>query len=854
MPDQAQLNLTHLCEASNPAMERTTINNWWTEARQFGIATVQLALLLVVLRQFQIESNAFLRIAVLAFGGFVIHYFLPASLRLPFFSILSLAGIAIVLGGTTAAWLVGIGGLLIGICHLPVRFRTRTLLLIAGGSFLAVLRADWLAVPWSKVIWPILGSMFMFRLIIYMYDLKHDNAPFSLARTISYFFMLPNVCFPLFPVVDYKTFRRNYYDIDPHKIYQTGIEWMTRGVIHLILYRYVYYYLTLAPAEVTRPREFVQFAITTFLLYLRISGQFHLIVGMLHLFGFRLPETHHRYCFSSSFTDFWRRINIYWKDFMMKIFYYPMYFRLRGRGTTVAILLSTLFVFFATWLLHSYQWFWLRGSVLLSGPDVAFWTILAILVVINSFYELRYGRERTLTKASFNFAGFAKKAVCTVATFSVICLLWSLWTSETLPEWIALLQSVAHVKLADLGTLSMLVFAAAIVGGVANSVATPSLVKSRTRFSFQRSPLFNLAVLTFLAAVGIQEVYTQLGANAATLINSLRSGRLSRLDVATLEKGYYENLNRVERFNSQLWELYMNRPSNWLDVVGPGLERFTGNFLQKELVSSFVSRTNYGSLRTNRWGMRDKEYEKTRPPNTFRIAMLGASSVMGWGVGDDETFESIVERRLNEEHPESYEHYEILNFAAPGYTALQQVMVLDKALSFHPDVLFYVAAAREPSTSANYLAEVASKGVEIPYDDLKDLLSRAGVPSKPSLPIASRRLFPFRNELVSWSYRTIVGQCREHNILPVLVFLPQVQKGGWQEETPDILRIAKEAGFVVWDLGGVYDSNDVTSIRLAEWDDHPNANGHRLVASRLYSLLTANSQQIFSSKLADKDQ
>jgi hypothetical protein len=25
--------------------------------------------------------------------------------------------------------------------------------------------------------------------------------------------------------------------------------------------------------------------------YLRVSGQFHLIVGMLYLFGFRLPQT-----------------------------------------------------------------------------------------------------------------------------------------------------------------------------------------------------------------------------------------------------------------------------------------------------------------------------------------------------------------------------------------------------------------------------------------------------------------------------------------------------------------------------------------------------------------------------------
>ena len=66
---------------------------------------------------------------------------------------------------------------------------------------------------------------------------------------------------------------------------------------------------------------------------------------MLHLFGFNLPETHHRYFLASSFTDFWRRINIYWKDFMMKVFYYPAYFRLRRFGDTVALVLATVFMF-----------------------------------------------------------------------------------------------------------------------------------------------------------------------------------------------------------------------------------------------------------------------------------------------------------------------------------------------------------------------------------------------------------------------------------------------------------------------------------------------------------------------------
>jgi hypothetical protein len=95
------------------------------------------------------------------------------------------------------------------------------------------------------------------------------------------------------------------------------------------------------------------------------------------------------------------------------------------------------------------------------------------------------------------------------------------------------------------------------------SRAVPSQEPSRRACSARS--ILNPVVLTFLAVIGFQEVYTRFGANAATLINSLRSGRLSRLDVATLEEGYYENLNRVERFNSQLWELYKKRPSDWLD-------------------------------------------------------------------------------------------------------------------------------------------------------------------------------------------------------------------------------------------------------------------------------------------------
>lgn len=128
---------------------------------------------------------------------------------------------------------------------------------------------------------------------------------------------------------------------------------------------------------------------------------------MLSLFGFHLPETHHRYYFASSLTDYWRRINIYWKDFMRKVFYYPAYFKLRKWGATSALVGATLWVFVATWFLHAYQWFWLRGSFLLAWNDVLFWSLLALLLVLNSLYEAKYGRARTAQRTTGTSRGSA---------------------------------------------------------------------------------------------------------------------------------------------------------------------------------------------------------------------------------------------------------------------------------------------------------------------------------------------------------------------------------------------------------------------------------------------------------------
>src|SRR5262249_49165542 len=174
------------------------------------------------------------------------------------------------------------------------------------------------------------------------YDLRHAPRSPPLREFLAYFLLLPNWACLLFPVVDFHTQRKGFYARDGHDIAQTGVKWIERGTLQLLLYRWGYYHKPIAdPALVTGFGQLVALMVMTYLLYLRLSGLFHFVIGIVHLFGYDLPETHRKYFLASSLTDFWRRINIYWKDFMVKVVYFPVWFRLRRGGELRAQLRAT---------------------------------------------------------------------------------------------------------------------------------------------------------------------------------------------------------------------------------------------------------------------------------------------------------------------------------------------------------------------------------------------------------------------------------------------------------------------------------------------------------------------------------
>jgi hypothetical protein len=191
-----------------------------------------------------------------------------------------------------------------------------------------------------------------------------------------------------------------------------------------------------------------------------------------------------------------------------------------------------------------------------------------------------------------------------------------------------------------------------------------------------------------------------------------------------------------------------------------------------------------------------------------------------------------------------YERYEILNFGVPGYQPPQQLIAIEKAMRFQPNAVFFVGTGREISRAVDYLVEVVRKGIAIPYPPLADIIRKAGVTAGENDTAGLRRLQPYRGDVLASTYGLISAQIRSGGAVPVFIFLPQVRGGNWEEETPETLRMAAAAGFIVIDLSDVYAGEPLEVIRLAEWDEHPNAKGHRLIADKLYAAIESRSDII----------
>ncbi|MBX3436143.1 MAG: hypothetical protein KF861_01545 [Planctomycetaceae bacterium] len=801
---------------------------------------VELLLVLGVVHLYDIEGRRqLLPVLGLIFAGALVHSQLPRHWRLPFFAALSMGTILFVLGLAGGATVLAVGGGLIALCSLPVPFVVRVALLVVAGAALVTVRA-----VSDSPVWVVVGAMFMFRLAIYLYDTRRTTSRPPLAQTVSYFFMAPNVTFPFFPVVDYRTFCDTYNNENTAIISQRGTSWMLRGILHLLMYRFIKMNLIAEPWELQNIQSVALFLIANYGLYLQVSGQFHLITGMLHLFGFNLPRTHDNYFLASSVNDIWRRINIYWKDFLQKLFFFPCFFALRRRGigAPAAIVCGVLLVFVATWLLHSWQTFWLLGEFPLQAQDAVLWLGVGVLVAANSLLEYRRARHPVRAKQSPTWGDDLKHAAMTVGMLISVSLFWVAWTRPGLLTQTAAL--LGELPGSSRGIVSVpLCLAGLVIGGAAARATLRRLDAARLfarRLTFQDTFAVHAVVLGGMVAVGLPWFSAVLPDGANLALQNFRSDIYFQQDPLAQLQSYYEDLNTVTVQSGPLLtaltpqETHRQRGGDEFLTI----TRRVNPWMGREPIPGWKGELAGHTIAINSHGMRDRATVTLRKPaETVRIALVGSSVVMGYAVADDEVFGLEFERLLNKNRNDDLPRIEVLNFGMGGQGPLHRVALVEqKVMAFQPDAIFYFAHQDELRSSLSHFSGLVSSRTPLKYSFLEEIVRDARITPETSPGVTLVRLGESSRlrRLVGGAYETLAAECRRNNVLPVWIYFPIPGIPDAPDLAPELIPLATEAGFVVLNLSDWHAGYDPMALRSGSADHHLSAEGHELFANQLF--------------------
>lgn len=802
---------------------------------------VSLLLITIVIHWLNIEVHMdLLTLMPLVIAGFITNNILSLSYRLPFLFLLTVAGAIFLLGIKDGLLLVSLGLLLFSVAHLPVSFRLRVAATLIIAGILALSRMGWVPYLDRPMVISILGSMFMFRMILYMYEYRLSQKNANIWYRINYFFLLPNLFFLIFPVVDYKTFISSHFTTRAVHTYRRGIVFIINGVFHLFLYRIIYYYMIPSPEIIDSLSSFLYFSCISFVLIVRLAGIFHFSAGVICLFGFDLPATFHHYFFAPNFNELWRRINIYWRDFVIKVFFYPIYFKVKKIGIASGILVTVMIVFMINWLLHSYQWFWIKGYFPVTIQDAVFWSSFGIAVGINSYIQNTKPRKQPTQidlpplKASVN------KCLSILGVFIFMSVVYTFWTTEDIEGWMTMFRSSSRFTWSNIFTLL------AYLGLVFTLLVSGDLLLSRLskkginpfKWPYHKKFYIALATVSILAAISSPKIVNLIESRTDFDMDPVIHTRLNQVDLEKQFIGYYETLLPNDRvLDTPLDNLNEERDESWrpLSELGGIIEN--DNMFLRQLKPNLDIVFKDQPFRTNDLGLHDRPYSRQKPIQSIRMAILGGSIEMGGGVPFDLSYSNILEDHMNAQKGDG-QSMEVLNFGVANNHIFNQIPLIDQVLSdLEIDIIMYTAHLHEHGRMIRNLDELRLNYDISNYPFLLDLFDELGIDNNTNSRDFKKSMLPYENEIIEWAYRYIYDQTIALGATPLWVYIPAVAKSQNHDEASTLTTLAERIGYSTYNLVNAFDDEDMEKLMLAPWDRHFSQKAHEVVGTELHKQL-----------------
>ena len=334
-------------------------------------------------------------------------------------------------------------------------------------------------------------------------------------------------------------------------------------------------------------------------------------------------------------------------------------------------------------------------------------------------------------------------------------------------------------------------------------------------------------------------------------VDSARSPEMNRAEREGRAAGYYEgliggNTGSAEGTRGDPALRLTGKPTGWVSFREADVVHYLDDdFLQFEL-KPLLERSLFGQpFLTNAFGMHDDPISFEKPQGTLRIAVLGSSMDMGWGVRYQETYINKLEEWLKNHaarhHLSPGKRFEVLNFAVAAYSPMQRLDVLRrKVMAFQPDLVIYSATTLDLRLMEIHLCDMLRKNVDLKYDFVSQLKARAALDSEDvrldrdgdlvNKDRLKKKLRPLYWGLYDVTMGAIAAECRAAGVPLVMVIIPRVGKADVPalraEPVARLAALGSHQGLTVFDLSDTFDQIDPAKLEIAAWDDHPNVIGH----------------------------
>jgi hypothetical protein len=246
-------------------------------------------------------------------------------------------------------------------------------------------------------------------------------------------------------------------------------------------------------------------------------------------------------------------------------------------------------------------------------------------------------------------------------------------------------------------------------------------------------------------------------------------------------------------------------------------------------------------FRTNSRGLRDREYSLEKPPDSFRVAVLGASFTLPAGVEIEDAFHSVLEDRLSAGSDSL--SYEFINFAVGGYGPRQCLAMLQlRALEYDPDLVLFALTRLSmprfrqawnrplPTRAGPRRQHVAYQSFLLKLVELR--LGRSDVSME--RPKTSRR------ELGVPSILEKLGELSRERGVPVVVVLLEYDTTVSSLAEEFVVEEIREQGLHYVDTREAFTGTRPSEFWIYELDPHPNARAHAIFADVLATFLRSN--------------